>query len=249
MHPPFMLENVTVVMVTYNQLEMFRTALFSMMTYSDFPIKTIVMNNNSNPAYISAVDKAAAQVAGGVVQVVHLKENVRDTGAYNSALPLVKTKYVAMMSDDIVFIPGCGIRFWEDMLRVLQHPVVAAVGPGNATTFYTQHACAWELPYVIEVPFLHGFFVLFKTAVYKSIGGYDTKVLRGPDLDLSYRLTQAGYKLVVVRTSFVHHVGGATYKELLPDYDKMDATKDAAFNSRWPAVDTWDLFNVIAWNP
>ena len=246
MRPPFLLDDVTVLIATFSKIDCLRDTLFTMLTYSDFPLKTIVVNNNVVPEYRGQVDALVAQTQCKSVDVRHLGDNFRDTGAFNRAMICVETKYVAMLSDDLVFVPGCGRKFWEDMLRVLWHPQVGAVGPSNDATWYYQHACAFDLPDVIEVPALHGNFVIFKTALYKEMGGYDELLTRGPDLDISYRLTARGYKLICVRTSFVHHIGAATYRELIPDYHEL---RDLKFKEKWPNVDSEPPFELKAWNP
>ena len=51
--------------------------------------------------------------------------------------------------------------------------------------------------------------------VVKEIGEWDEDFFHGgEDFDMSHRIEQAGYNIIVARKSFIYHYGGASTREL-----------------------------------
>jgi GT2 family glycosyltransferase/lipopolysaccharide/colanic/teichoic acid biosynthesis glycosyltransferase len=69
------------------------------------------------------------------------------------------------------------------------------------------------------IPVLSGAFMFFQTKVIKELGGFDERFfMYGEDIDLSYRVTEAGYQIdYVPQASIIHYKGESTKKENL-DY-------------------------------
>jgi O-antigen biosynthesis protein len=69
------------------------------------------------------------------------------------------------------------------------------------------------------VPVLSGSFMFFRATVLKDLNGFDERFfMYGEDIDLSYRVTQAGHQIdYVPTTSIIHYKGESTKKENL-DY-------------------------------
>lgn len=70
-----------------------------------------------------------------------------------------------------------------------------------------------------DVPVLSGSFMFCRTEVLQSIGGFDERFfMYGEDIDLCYRITLAGHRIVYVpQTSIIHYKGESTKKDRI-DY-------------------------------
>lgn len=63
--------------------------------------------------------------------------------------------------------------------------------------------------YVDTVPF-----GIYKTALLKAIGGYDTRLIRNHDIEMSKRITGAGYKILLLPTPKCYYYARETFEEL-----------------------------------
>lgn len=117
-----------------------------------------------------------------------------------------KAPFLCFQNDD-THIPLSNESFYRQLLYPMANANVAAVGP--ATTI----AAGWHSIYQryplrakTEVSYLIFFTVMVRRSAYDEVGGIDTSCPGGDDLDLSIRLRQAGYKLVINPAAFlVHH--------------------------------------------
>lgn len=119
---------------------------------------------------------------------------------------------------------------WPERMSAHMHEGVAAVGPisnfvagfQNAY-FHMKPAKDWETQarYAIkglsrramETKLLIGFFLMIRRSVWDELGGMDPQFFLGcDDLDLSMRITEAGYKMLIATDVFVYHVGHASFE-------------------------------------
>lgn len=68
-----------------------------------------------------------------------------------------------------------------------------------------------------QVPVLSGSFMFFRTSCLKEVGGFDERFfMYGEDIDLCYRVTEAGWEIhYVPKTSIIHYKGESTKKNEL----------------------------------
>lgn len=83
---------------------------------------------------------------------------------------------------------------------------------GNGSTYYANHLQEDQSG---EVSILVGAFMFMKRALYREVGGFDERYfMYGEDIDLSYTVTQAGYKNYYLGTiSVIHFKGESTIKD------------------------------------
>ena len=79
-----------------------------------------------------------------------------------------------------------------------------------------------------EIPVLSGSFMFFRTKVLQEAGGFDERFfMYGEDIDLCYRVQQAGHKLVYVPdTSIIHYKGESSKRD---DFTYNKVFNDALF--------------------
>lgn len=114
---------------------------------------------------------------------------------------------------------------WLDgMFRHLDSdPEIGAVGPisnfvaGGQNEIFHRGNTKPEEP--MEVKLLIGFCLMMRKAVFDEVGGMDPALFLGnDDLDLSWRLRLAGYRLLIAPGVFVHHAGHKTMEEQKPEH-------------------------------
>ena len=79
---------------------------------------------------------------------------------------------------------------------------------------------------------LVGFCYLFRRALYERLGGLDERFSPGnyEDNDYSLRILEAGYELLLCKDTFIHHWGGASFKQADADGSEESRQKRAAWS-------------------
>jgi GT2 family glycosyltransferase len=120
-----------------------------------------------------------------------------------------------MFANDDIFIPASSRTWLNDMLQWMKYPEVAAVGPTSNVVMGLQNIFTVNNFPFYSTAFLIGFCVLLRKEALEKVGGIDVSNPNcGDDLDLSIRLRDAGYKLVVDKNVFVYHHGFKTGERL-----------------------------------
>mgnify|MGYP001812261153 CR=1 FL=1 len=137
--------------------------------------------------------------------------------ARNAGLPLVRTPLVALIDSDMRIEPG-----WQE--RLLPHfndPTVAVVAPRvvgdvaertDALARYEVARSAQDLgtdPGYVRpgnrASFLPAAFLVARTEALTEIGGFDPELIVGEDVDLVWRLGDAGWRVRYEPSSVVYH--------------------------------------------
>lgn len=129
---------------------------------------------------------------------------------------------------------------WAD--RLAQHldsdPEIGAVGPisnfvaGGQNEVFHRGNMKPQDP--METKLLIGFCLMMKVEVYDEMGGMDPALFLGnDDLDLSWRLRLAGYRLLIAPDVFVFHAGHKTMEEQpKPHIQKLLAESTARLKAK-----------------
>lgn len=139
--------------------------------------------------------------AGLNLKVYKPGRNLKWTSALAYVMPNVKSDLVLFLNDDTEFeiLPD---RL-EKMASHFEDPKVGAVGPATSIALGAQSVPG---PDVEEVKVLIGFCCLVRRSALEKIGGLDEAFVNGgDDFDLSIRLRDGGFKLVLDRRVFVYH--------------------------------------------
>ena len=195
---------LTIVIPTWNNLNMLKSCVESLFLYTLYPFKLVIVDNGANGEVKAAIESASE----GSVEVLEPKENIGWMGAHNLALETCDTPYYCMLNDDVLFIPG-QVVFWRTLLGHMRGDV-AAVGPGSNFVAGNQAIHHTHVPAVCNSSFLIGFCMVLDSSIFKEVGGLDASLPGGDDLDLSIRLRSAGYNLRVDKRAYLHHHGQQT---------------------------------------
>ena len=152
-------------------------------------------------------------------------------GGLELGLQLMGDPYVLFLNDDTLILPS-QCRWLGKLVSAFDDPAVGAVGPtsnvvagAQSTTWQTTHPRP-------EVRFLIGFCMLVRRSALDLVGGIDSSLPGGDDIDLSIRLRQAGYTLICDRNVFVYHYGYTTGTRVFGDASQPDGWNSAAMTTR-----------------
>jgi len=240
---------VSIIVVTYNNLELTKVCLASIDAYSQYhPIEIIVVDNASSdgsPVYLREWAAAADN------RYVILNEDNRGfAAANNQGLARAQGAYLVLLNNDTHVTPGW-IRTMIQHLR--RDSRVGLVGPvtnniGNearinisydnmgdmlkAAGRYTRR----HIGRSFEFPTAAFFCVMLPRHTYEQIGELDEQFGRGffEDDDYCRRIEQAGMKVLCVEDVFIHHHLSASFNKLRSaDRQALFEQNKALYEAKW----------------
>lgn len=195
---------------TWNNPEQLKGALDSLFA-TDFS-GDLVIANNGDPLPWRSDDPW---------NLIHFGENLGWMGAINRMLALydpAEHDVFCMLNDDVIFPKDR--QFFTKLLSHFSDPKVGGVGPISNFVSGCQQARISGFPLQHETSLLIGFCALYRRGLLTD--GLDESLPGGDDLDLSIRVRQAGYKLMVDRRAFLYHLGQQTGRRVHSDWDSRD---------------------------
>jgi GT2 family glycosyltransferase/tetratricopeptide (TPR) repeat protein len=233
--------DVGVVIPTFNGQEQLDDCLKSLIRSEVRPREIIVVDNGSQPPI---------EVPTGV-QLIRSEVNLGFAKASNLGAAECSSKYVLFLNDDTVVATTALGRLIQ---AIEESAGIAGVGPvsnncghfqrvdvtytslDNLDMFADQLSCLE--PQVQETDMLVGFCLLVKREVLKQVGPFDESFGIGmfEDNDLSYRIRRSGYRMLICRSAFVHHIGSQTFASVDPTHSatqRLLQTNQAKFLSKW----------------
>lgn len=215
-----MKEPVTIIIPTFNNREYLQSCLISLSKH--FVTKglyRVIIVNNGHPKSCDWIK------SDGTYQVINTGQNLGWEGGLKEGLKHTDSEFVIFLNDD-TYIPVFA-RLWVN--KLLQHfrdPEIGAVGPSSNVVMGLQNIFADVQSQIFASTFLIGFCMMVRRSALEKAGGIDDTLPGGDDIDLSIRLRNAGYKLIVDRDTFVFHHGFKTGNRV-----KGDSSQSGGWNS------------------
>lgn len=206
---------LTIQIPSYQNPLQLADTIISLLRFTEYPLVIRIINNDQHKM---AVDELIQKLEVDNVEVIHAGGNKGWTGAHNLALKECTTPYVCLLNDDVLFLPSQK-GFWNSLCGLFSEPSVGAVGPISNFVMGSQNAWNLKHPMLHETTLLIGFCVVMRTELIKEIGGLDETLPGGDDFDWSIRIRQAGYRLMVDRMCYLHHIGRQTGHRVRPGWD------------------------------
>jgi mycofactocin system glycosyltransferase len=154
---------------------------------------------------------------------LRLHVNRGPAAARNAARPLVHTEFVAFVDADVDLLLDIGIGSWLDaLLPHFDDPRVGLVAPrvtgevGSPLDLGNQPA---RIRSGTRVSYVPAAAIVVRTAAFDAVGGFDEQLRFGEDVDLVWRLDQAGWRCRYEPASAVWH----TPRPTLPDRVRQHA--------------------------
>lgn len=155
------------------------------------------------------------------ITVFNTGSNLGWEGALEYALAKTSAPYVMFLNDDVL-IPPASMMWINQLLQHFISDEVGAVGPSSNVVMGLQNIFHQTDLSVFTAKYLIGFCFMTRRKTILEVGGIDASLPGGDDLDMSIRLRDAGYKLIVDKNVFVYHHGFKTGARVNGDAQKMN---------------------------
>jgi len=228
------MEKASVVILNWNGAQMLRQYLPSVVKsiqLSASSIQLYVADNGSTDDSLEVLRNEFPSV-----KTIVLDTNYGFAEGYNRAISQIESEYVVLLNSDVETPEG----WLDPLLDYLNaHPDVAAVQPKihswrnksffehagaaggyiNALGYpYCRGRVLWKVEEdkgqydtVAEVDWTTGACMCVRTKIYKDLGGLDAAFFAHmEEIDLCWRMRNAGWKLACVPQSVVYHLGGGS---------------------------------------
>jgi GT2 family glycosyltransferase/polysaccharide pyruvyl transferase WcaK-like protein len=218
---------VTIVVLSYNTLELLMRCVESVRQYTDVPYELIVVDNASEDGSAEYVE-AAADLA------ILNERNQGFSGGFNQGLAAARGRFVFYLNSDTKLPPGWASRLvgtMESHRAGIVFPAVTAAGNPSTVREEAADRVVPIAPY-LEPP--SGVALLMRTDVSRALGGWNERyeVASGEDTDLCFTVWVNGLSMVLDEAVLVDHVAKASAKQL-PDQKARWAENRQRFLERW----------------
>lgn len=222
----------SIIILNWNGVNHLRTYLPSVVAHSAVKgCEVIVADNGSTDSSLAILAEEFPSV-----KTIVLDKNYGFAEGYNRAIEQVNSDYVVLLNSDVEVTDG----WLDPLLDYMDtHAEVAAVQPkirswrnkaffehaGAAGGFmnrlgypYCRGRVLWRVEEdkgqydtVTDVDWTSGACMLVRTKVYKDCGGLDAAFFAHmEEIDLCWRMRNAGWRLVCIPQSVVYHLGGGS---------------------------------------
>ncbi len=240
---------ISVIVLTYNNLELTKACLDSLITRSHYPnLEIIVVDNASTDgsvAYLTAFGKTYPEV-----KIILNETNVGFAAGNNIGLAAATGQYLTLFNNDTIATRGWALT----MMRHLQQDTsVGLVGPvtnniGNEAKIRTTYTDPAEMPQEAAFYTLRRmgrafplktaafFCVMMPRSTYEKCGPLCEEYGLGffEDDDYCRRVEQQGLRVLCVRDVFIHHHLSASFNKMLSkDRQALVDRNRAIYESKW----------------
>ena len=243
------LPKISVVVLTFNNLDLTRSCLRSLIQWSSYDnLEIIVVDNASTDGSQDYFREFQSKHSN--VQLILNDKNVGFAAGNNIGLSAASGDYLVMLNNDTVVTPGWVLTFLRHMQ---EDPSIGLIGPvtnniGNEAKidiFYEHPSdmVAAAMSYTIShmghnFP-LHTaafFCAMMPREVFEKVGMLDENFGRGffEDDDYCRRIESLGMKIVCAEDVFVHHQLSASFNKLKKDdRDKLFEKNKKYYEAKW----------------
>ena len=224
---------VSVVIVNYNTAKLTFDCIESIISKTkELDYEIIVVDNDSTDGSCDMLDEDFP-----AIKYIRNSKNVGFGKANNKGAEMARGDYILILNPDtmltettlsemfkfserqdnfgaagVQFMDGSGEYLPESKRNFPDLKVAGAKLLGYSKYYYANHIKQND---IAEVDILTGAFMFVKKEVYDKIGGFDEDFfMYGEDIDLSYRVTKAGFKnFYVGKSKVLHFKGESTIKD------------------------------------
>ncbi|NON63500.1 glycosyltransferase family 2 protein [Acidianus sp. RZ1] len=190
------MEKIPIVIVNYNGLSLLQKYLKSVMD-TDYDEKEVIVVDNGSK------DDSVNYAKNMGTTVISLDKNYGPSYARNIAIRKFKTRYMAFLDNDVMVNKDWLLYLFNE----INNERVAACQSLYSNWPYNDEPR--------EIPWFSTAAVLTRRDYLEKVGGFDEHYFfYWEDVDLSWRLYKAGYKILMVPKSKVYHEVHGTYKKL-----------------------------------
>ena len=203
---------VDITVVTYNSARVLPRLLVSVLAQSFDPrrISLAFADNGSRDGTLELLERWRREHGSAFAAVHILPGNNDGFGAgHNRASRAGHAPFIFVLNPDTELTPDCLTRLLETAIADERR-----VAAWEARQLPYEHPKVYD-PVTLEAPWVSGACVLLRRAAFDTVGGFDPRIfLYCEDVDLSWRLRKAGWRLRYVPRANVWHFSYATPGEV-----------------------------------
>ncbi len=240
---------ISVIVLTYNNIDLTRACLDSVLTQTDYPhFELIVVDNASTDGTPEYLKQLAEQHPN--IKLILSSTNTGFAAGNNLGLKAAQGDFLVMLNNDTVVTTG----WLRTLYRHFQlNPHLGLLGPvtnniGNEAKVDVTYDELQAMPAaarnhtlahmgkLFEMRTVAFFCVMLRREVYAQLGGLDENFGRGffEDDDYCRRIEQAGWSIACADDVFVHHHLSASFGQMLStERQKLFDTNKAYYESKW----------------
>ncbi|WP_235675808.1 glycosyltransferase [Clostridioides difficile] len=234
----------SIIILTYNQIEYTKLCIESIRKFTPKnKYEIIIIDNNSSDGTVEWLKGQSD------IKSVYNNKNLGFPKGCNQGIELATGENILLLNNDVIVTPN-----WLYNLNkaLWSQDNIGAVGPiTNACSYYQQIDVDYKS---IEDMFIFahkinksninlwkyrlklvGFCMLIKKTVLDNVGVLDELFTPGnfEDDDLSFRMIESGYKLLLCQDTFIHHFGSVSFKENRNKYTDIMYINRRKFETKW----------------
>ena len=234
----------SIIILTYNQLAHTKNCLASIRQFTrPEEYEIIVVDNCSTDETVAWLKQQKD------IRAIFNNENKGFPVGCNQGVKIARGSEILLLNNDTIVTPN-----WLNNLKraLYSDASIGAVGPvtnyatnyqaiqvayktaAELLQFAAQHNISDETKWEEKIK-LVGFCMMIKRSVVEQIGLLDERFTPGhfEDDDYSFRILNAGYKLLLCQDTFIHHAGSVSFKEK-PEAFRDTVNRNAdKFKEKW----------------
>lgn len=229
-----------IVLTVYNQLELTKRCIESVLKYFRNQDRLILVDNGSDPETTSYLKEVSTANKVFDIELIRFEPNQGFIKAANAGLGFSDKETVCLLSNDTVVTAG----WLEEMLRLMEkEPDIGIVNPASSTfsLYPSRSQSIDELARSLDkfkgsytnTAACFGFCMLIRREVIQKIGILDEVFGRGyfEDSDFCRRANTAGFRCVISKAAYVWHREHSTFKS--QEIEKLFQRNKGIFEGRW----------------
>ena len=223
------LPRVSICTAVWNGLDFTKKFIESIKYNQSFEYELVIVDNGSELEVSQYLSEHADRY-------YRFEENQGFCKGFNKMAELASHEYLVLINNDTVLpdenwwkelceemqqLDNCGLIF--PCVNNILTPINQRSKKGNNIIKLPR----WELPLASGCAFV------IKKSIFEKIGGFDESYgTSGEDLDLQFKIWDAGYDIYVTELVFIEHIGKATSQNL-PNQKKLWADNYEKFRKKW----------------
>jgi len=235
-----MREACDIIIPVWNQLDVTKDCVASIVKNTDLPFRLIVIDNGSDRETAEYLRARAGEKLPNV-RLVRNETNLGFVKAVNQGLEAADAAYVCVMNNDTLATAG----WLDEMLEVMKSdPRLGIVNPSSNTSGQIppeemgidEYAASLKkyAGRTQELNTCRGFCMLIRTEVIRRIGLLDERYSIGyfEETDFCKRAQRAGFMLGRAKAAYVYHEEGTSFKAL-GDRQSIFRENERIYFKRW----------------
>ena len=247
---------ISIIVLSFNAFSYTKKCIDSILanTYANYEL--IIFDNGSKKQTLDGLKKLKIEYPE--IKIIFSKNNLGFAKGNNEAFKNSTGEYVCFVNNDTL-LPYGWLTSLYNSLRL--DSKIGAVGPvSNSVSGRQKIIQEYELSDFFNYSKeriikknkitprrrLAGLIIMLPRKIYQSIGGFseDFKIGNYEDDDLSLKIRDLGYALMVDESVYVHHFGSQTFKANNIDYSLTMADGELIFKRKWPRTNYNELLEI-----